>query len=279
MRGPPIGAANGAGAELLGRLRGDADRRPRVDPGLAGGLREWLEDGAAEALDGVAAGGAPVVVDQRALTGGAPRSQGEEVAVPLARAVLVGALFRQLVTTGHISDPVGDALSAVGVDPLDARVAVFVTRLPPEERADLLRRVVEHAEVLVATWPVVSPAWLPRTAERRTLPVSGGRIVLSGMIDLMLGAPARARASVCLVDVRTGERRAEHRDDRHFLGLLETVAAGAPPFRVATYYTATGELDVEDVDDDLLFAAAGHAVEAMRWAVEAQALPWPVAAA
>ncbi len=34
------------GAELLALLRGDASARPRFDPGLAGGLRAWLEDAA-----------------------------------------------------------------------------------------------------------------------------------------------------------------------------------------------------------------------------------------
>src|SRR6516165_10830167 len=34
------------GAEVLAVLRGDASTRPRFDPGLAGGLRAWLEDAA-----------------------------------------------------------------------------------------------------------------------------------------------------------------------------------------------------------------------------------------
>ncbi|HXR53996.1 MAG TPA: hypothetical protein VN793_03005, partial [Acidimicrobiales bacterium] len=34
-----------AGTEVLASLRGDSNRRPLVDPGLSGGLRDWLEDG------------------------------------------------------------------------------------------------------------------------------------------------------------------------------------------------------------------------------------------
>ena len=37
-------------ADLVTKLRGDASRRPVVDPGLAGGLRDWLEDGLASTL-------------------------------------------------------------------------------------------------------------------------------------------------------------------------------------------------------------------------------------
>ncbi len=36
----------GTGGEVLALLRGDATARPRFDPGLAGGLRAWLEDAA-----------------------------------------------------------------------------------------------------------------------------------------------------------------------------------------------------------------------------------------
>lgn len=253
-------SAASAPVELLERLRGDGDRRPMVDPGLAGGLREWLEDGAADALRTVGPRAEPIMVDRWTLSYG-HRAADSGVTIPLARAVLVSALFRQLVTTGRIDDPVADALAAVGADGRADRISEFLVRLPSADRAALLGQIVDHAEVLVTTWPAVAPAWLPRTAERRTVPVAGGRIVLSGVIDLVLGAPALDRASVCLVDVRTGERRAHHTEDRHFFGLLETICAGAPPFRLATYYTATGEVDVEDVDDDLLFAAARRTVE------------------
>ena len=36
----------GTGGEVLTLLRGGASARPRFDPGLAGGLRAWLEDAA-----------------------------------------------------------------------------------------------------------------------------------------------------------------------------------------------------------------------------------------
>jgi hypothetical protein len=224
-------------------------------------LREWLEDGAADALGCSGPESAPIVLDRRVLSTVAQRATSSEVTVPLARAVLVNRLFRQLVTTGRVDDPVADALSAVRVERRGEGIAEFLVRLPAADRADLLGQVVDHAEVMVTTWPAVAPAWLPRTAERRIVPLAGGRLILSGVVDLVLGAPARDRASVCLVDVRSGERRASHSEDRHFLGLLETVCAGAPPFRLATYYTATGEIDVEDVDDELLFAAVRRVVE------------------
>src|SRR5580704_6148475 len=57
------------GADLLQRLRGQPSERPAVDPGLAGGLRDWLEDGLAEAAAAVDDGALPVRVSKDGLTG------------------------------------------------------------------------------------------------------------------------------------------------------------------------------------------------------------------
>jgi hypothetical protein len=249
--------------EILDRLRGDIDGRPIVDPGLAGGLREWLEDGALDALQRGPRPAAPVFVDRWVPSTTLEHPKETEVTASLARAAMVGALFRQRVTQGRIDDPVEDALSALRVDARNARVEQFLVRLQPADRARLFGDVIDHAEVLIATWPVIPPGWLPRTGERRSVPLSGGQVRLGGIVDLVLGVPARDRASVCLVDVRSGDHRSEHRDHRQYLALLETVCSGAPPFRVATYYTATGEIDVEDVDDGMLANAATAAVDAI----------------
>jgi hypothetical protein len=60
---------------------------------------------------------------------------------------------------------------------------------------------------------------------------------------------------VCLVELKSGARRLEHRGDVHFYALLETLRSGAPPFRFATYYSSSGELDAEQVGEDVLIGA------------------------
>ncbi len=79
--------------------------------------------------------------------------------------------------------------------------------------------------------------------------------MLHGRLDLALGDPSEGRASVCLVDVRSGERRGDHGQERRFHALLETLRSGAQPFRSATYYPATGEVDMEDITETLLAGA------------------------
>lgn len=245
---------------LLARLRGDGEKRPRVDPGLAGGLRDWLEDGLAAPVGGLSPDAEPIRVTKEdvtrvltceALSRSAVRGG---VTLELARGVLVDALFRQWVTVGSISDPWQDAMSAIECE-ADERIAEFVTGLDGDCRRRLAAEVRDHADRIRATWPPSSPAWLARTQERIEVPLVGGAVVLSGVVDLAFGAPCEDRASVCLVELKSGVRRLEHRGDLHFYALLETLRSGAHPFRIATYYSATAELDVEPVGEDVLLSA------------------------
>jgi hypothetical protein len=247
---------------LLARLRGGSAARPLVDPGLAGGLRDWLEDALVPALAGLPPGSLPVRVTKDAVNrvlaceahflsrAGTARI----VTLELARGVMVDALFRQWVTTGVIADPWADAMAAVECAG-DEAVVRFVKSLDTDSRDGLCAEVREHAAGIESSWPLSSPAWLSRTQERLEVPLAGGRLVLNGVVDLAFGAPSNGRASVCLVELKSGARRLEHRGDVHFYALLETLRSGAPPFRVATYYSSSGELDAEQVGEDVLIGA------------------------
>ncbi|MHB8681707.1 MAG: PD-(D/E)XK nuclease family protein [Acidimicrobiales bacterium] len=252
-----------AGAGVVERLRGRAEDRPAVDPGWAPGLREWLEDGLAEAVAALPEGAEPVRITKEALNQvlvceahvAARRAAPRTLSAELVRGTMVDALFRQWTTTGEAGDLLADALGALSAsgDPDD--VAGFVAALPAARRRELAAELDAHMAVVTAHWPVLPAAWLARTQERLLVPLCGGRVVLSGVVDLALGAPSTDRASVCIVEVKSGRRRVEHRGDLHLYALLETLRSGAPPFRVATFYTTTGELDVEPVGRDALLGA------------------------
>jgi hypothetical protein len=226
-------------------------------------LRDWLEDGLVECVTALPEGSDVVRVNKEALNRVllceahlvADRTAPRVATVELARGSLVDALFRQWVTTGVIDDPWSDALTAFEVEGDRDGVVAFVAGLPDTLRRRLVDEVSEQALHITERWPVPSPAWLPRTQERLEVPLCGGRVVLAGVVDLVLGSPARERASVCLVELKSGARRIEHRPDLHFYALLEALRSGAPPFRIATYYSATGELDAEPVGEDILVGA------------------------
>jgi hypothetical protein len=257
------------GADLLRHLRGDGAPRPVVDPGLSGGLREWLEDGLAGVVGSGPTGAHPVRVNKNSLNQVlvceahlmAGRSTPRAVTVELARGSMVDALFRQWITTGTIDDPWDDAIAALEVEGDRDGVVQFAAGLERRRRRALAAEVAEHAAMLRARWPVLSPAWLARTQERIEIPLCGGRVVLAGVLDLVLGAPAHDRASICLVELKSGARRIEHRGDLRFYALLETLRSGSPPFRTATYYSASGELDADAVDEDALVSALHRTLE------------------
>ena len=267
----PLGRRGpGSRGDVLAQLRGDAGRRAPVDPGLAGGLREWLEDGLAAAANDLPAGAPAVVVGPRALRMAAGEVAGEAadrgngptgLSVALARRALVGAVFALLVTTGHLGDPLAEATEALVTDRRGAAVVEFVASLDPPARAALEAEVREHAAALGAGWPTIPAAWLPRTGDPIAVPLVAGRIVLAAGIDLVLGSPCAGRASVCLVTLATGGAHRSQRADRHYLGLLETLRSGAPPARLATVHSRSCEVDAEDVVDPLLAAAVQRTIE------------------
>jgi len=242
---------------VLALLRGDSVARPRFDPGLAGGLRAWLEDAA---YGFVAARGdaAPVFLGSRQVLGvteGARVPDGVSDELVLAR--LVHALFRQLVCQGDLGDPLADALDALealGEDDVVGHVAA----LPAAARAALSETVASHAGNLRDLVPRFAPGWMPRTDDRVAIPLAGGRVVLHGTFDLLVGLPQPGTASLCALGLSTSGPWARERRSLHFLALLETLRSGAPPFRLALLESATGRYGVEDVRDEHLRAIASH---------------------
>jgi hypothetical protein len=252
----------GTGGEVLALLRGDAAARPRFDPGLAGGLRAWLEDAA---YDVVAARGdhAPALfLGPRQLLGSHDERRGgavrdETVSDGLVLSRLVHALLRQLVHTGEIADPMSDALDALRASGDDGEVR-RIEALPVAARAGLAETLSVHARNLIALVPRFAPGWMPRTDDRVAIPLAGGRVVLHGVFDLVVGLPQQRTASLCALGVSTGGPWAAERRSLHYLSLLETLRSGAPPFRLALLESASGRYGVEDVREEHLRAIASH---------------------
>lgn len=269
-----------SGNELLERLRVTGRRRPDADPEVAYRVRSGLEQGLLADRAGsddqpggsVAAGTAghryrdrsTLVVTKDRLTqvlaceahqvgtGFGDRTP----SVAMACGALVDVLFRQLVTVGSIGDPMADGLAALSVDDHQRPLAAWIERLATVDRSELRVEVERQVEGLIRRWPALEPSWFPRTQEPMRVQLAGGTVELSARVDLAIGRPAVDQASVAIVEVKSGARRVQHRADLHFYALVETLRSSAPPFVVATYYTKTGELDVEPITDELLSAAA-----------------------
>ena len=247
----------GTGGEVLALLRGDTAARPRFDPGLAGGLRAWLEDAA---YDVVAARGdhaTPLFLGPRQLLGSHDQRRDDSVGDSLVLSRLVHSLLRQLVHTGEIDDALTDALDALRAAGDGAEVR-HVEGLLPTARAVLAETLSIHARNLTALVPRFAPGWMPRTDDRVAIPLAGGRVVLHGVFDLVVGLPQQHTASLCAVGVSSGGPWAAERRSLHYLSLLETLRSGAPPFRLALLESASGRYGVEDVREEHLRAIASH---------------------
>ncbi len=269
-RGAADGGGKGGADEVLALLRGVGTARPRFDPGLAGGLRAWLEDAAWSVTSSQDDDQSPLVLGPRRLLGtpsvswrllGRPdgsSDEGQEATHVTRR--LVHALFRHLVTTGSITAPLTeavDALAASGMDDVVDRVGA----LAPGSRAALEDVLAVHARHLQALVPRFAPSWLPRTDDRIAIPLAGGRVVLRGVFDLLVGTPSRSRASMCALGLSADGPWGRARRTLHYLALLETLRSGCPPFRLATLASASGRYAVDDVCEEQLLSMASHIVE------------------
>jgi hypothetical protein len=261
QRPAPTGDApadRGTGAEVLALLRGDASARPRFDPGLAGGLRAWLEDAAYDVVAARGEHAPPLFLGPRQLLGSHEEHGVESSATDrLMVTRLVHALLRQLVHAGEIHDPLGDALDALRASGAAAAVRELES-LPEAARAGLADTVTLHARNLTALIPRFAPGWMPRTNDRVAIPLAGGRIILHGTFDLVVGLPQPGTASLCALGLSTGGPWASARRSLHYLSLLETLRSGAPPFRLALLESESGRYGVEDVREEHLRAIASH---------------------
>jgi hypothetical protein len=112
----------------------------------------------------------------------------------------------------------------------------------------------------------------PSTEWHVRVELLGGSLVLSGQLDLVLGAQSADRGAHRLaIDLKTGRAWPEHAEDMRFYGLLLALRFGVPPYRVATLYLDSGEWQAEDVDEAVLGRAADRVIDAVRAAAASDA--------
>lgn len=249
---------SGRAPSVLEKLRGAGTARPNVDPELAGGLRDWLEDSLAKPVSEIRAGSRPIRI------GRAPLNRRTSQTVnprDLATTHLMRCLFRQWITTGRFEDPIADAMAGLEAFGDPAGVVKAISDMSAGARTELGTRVSDQAARISRTFPALNPSWFPRTGERLSVPICGGRIVLAGIVDLVVGPQAAENATVCLVELTTSQGVAENDALLDFYALLETLRSGAPPSRVATFSSLDGSLRVRPVDEHLLVSALLTTVE------------------
>jgi hypothetical protein len=149
--------------------------------------------------------------------------------------------------------------------------------LDPLRRDETLMDAVKTLELFRSTMPPLRRMrrdLSPCTEWHVRAELHGGALVLSGTLDLVLGAPVQAdpaRATRLAIDLKTGKAWPEHAEDMRFYALLLALRFGVPPYRVATLYLDSGEWQAEDVDERVLSRAADRVVQAVRAAAASDA--------
>jgi len=135
-----------------------------------------------------------------------------------------------------------------------------VESLPTGERDALAASLARQATTLGALVPHFAPGWMPRTDDHVAIPLAGGRVVLRGTFDLLVGTPRPGTASLCALGLSTGGPWPRERRTLHYLALLETLRSGTPPFRLALLDSTARRYGVEDVREEHVGALASHIV-------------------
>jgi hypothetical protein len=256
----PVTDLNPAQQRVIALLGKQSDEEvPHLSEGLGDELRAELE----QALDGPAQSipqDRPLFVSKHALSSvhqcEAHHLAGDgdfEWSPPTAR----GTVAHRAIELGvHV---VGEPVPTELVDEAIARlidstapIARYLESLGQYDRAELRSLAVNHVSRFFDCFPPLKAVWIPRTESRVAVDLAGGRIRLSGKVDLTLG---RAGKKV-IIDLKTGWPNASHREDLRFYALLDTLALGVPPRKVASYYLDQAEAHPEDVSDGSLVAAA-----------------------
>jgi hypothetical protein len=153
----------------------------------------------------------------------------------------------------------------------DLGAARFLAGMSEAERAQLRGEATDLVTKFQECFPPLKSVWRPVTESRAYVELLGGRIVLTGKVDLTLGKYEPGNPTKVIIDLKSGMPVATHREDLRFYALLETVRLGVPPRLLASYYLDAARAQPEVVSVPLLEAAAARTIDGIRKLVELQA--------
>ena len=155
------------------------------------------------------------------------------------------------------------------------KLGAFVGTLSQGARADLTAAVLDIVHAFHECWPADIPTTFIRANSALRSTLLNGRLVLTHLVSLKLGRPARVDGRVVrgttLLDIRPGrEFEDEERFVRWFAALLELLQTNVMPKRVVTWYAESQAMVAEEVDEEQLEAAAKRIAGAVRRMVRIQ---------
>jgi hypothetical protein len=177
----------------------------------------------------------------------------------------VGAFVHRAVEADIASERGGDARTLVDhavVRQLeDSKLLEHWSGLEQLERDEIVAEATRQAAMVREVFPPFERSWQPISEQTLKVRLMGGRVVLSGRPDLVLGRPP-----AIAIDIKTGDPRPEHAEDGRFYALLMTLMFERPASLAATAYVDSLELQREEVEPTMLERAVDRVVEAVAFA-------------
>ena len=139
-------------------------------------------------------------------------------------------------------------------------IGAWIAALSPADEADLRGQSVERLTKFMESFPPLDRRANPVTEAAARWP-NDGPILLQARVDLMIGRPSGNESRKVIIDLKTGRPNVRHRQDLGFYALLETLARGVPPRKLATFYLDAAEAQAEDVSERLLRSAVRRTLD------------------
>jgi hypothetical protein len=269
-------------------------RRPSVDPGLAGRLRQALESEATDALERVGAPGStgapgwlagrdPVVlVVSKHLLSQVHQCErqllaSERVGFEWSATIVQGMLAHKaielkcgLMSANRAPFAPAELVQLAGQRLIDDEhgPAAWLRSAPEGELAEAYGAATDGVTKFEDSFPPIDARWRPRVESRLKVHLAGGRVELSGKVDLALGQASGHVARTLIIDLKTGRPALGHAADLRWYALLETLRVGVSPYRLASFYLDSGDWRHEDVDEDLLWSTIRRVTDGITRLVE-----------
>ena len=244
-------------------LRGDPSSRRPADTNSAAGLRAELEDGIFSIIGNVQLT-TPLLIRSSDLRAAPATTDLGSSPLGKLRGVLLMQVLRLQSVGVTTQQPFDDALDAWRSEQ-PGELAIQFDQLSADERARLATDVTAHALTLLRTLGDVPRHWPVRTMVRASQRLAGGSVLVSDVVDLVVGSPKGAVASVALLDVTSAPLGANAERVARFHALLQTLRTGEVPRCTCALSTATGELWSIDVNHELLARSTHELLDTIRY--------------
>ena len=258
--------------DLLGRT----DERPEIPTGLADELRQELEttltpflpllpDGKSfekrfflnkSALTNVHSCESYYLDGQEDFAWSAPTSRGTIV----HKAIEVSINLRHQIPPTEIIE---ESIARLSNDSAKS-ISEFLVTLDEFSRAELIGECSALFTRFTECFPPIKRTWIPQVESALALNLADGRVRISGKVDLALGRPP----DKVIIDLKTGRWSPAHHDDLRLYALVDFLALGQPPRKVASYYLDSAEIHGEDMSETVLRSATRRLRDGLVRAIE-----------